>query len=604
MGREEISRIFIVLSWKIPYIEYLHLPVPFRREVIQKGVAMKRIWWVVLLWAGCAMLHSAVHASAQDDGPGIAEQMNKLFFEWDRLDRPGGSVVVIKDGEVVFQQAYGLASLEHKIANSTSTVFDVTSLAEPFTALAVAELESQGALRLDEAVRTYLPDLDAGLDSITVRHLLHHTSGLRDWRAVHQLSGYYLEDVITARYVMTQIQKQHVPEHAPGSRFQYSCTNYTLLAQVVESVTGMSFRDWAWEHLLRPGKMTRSMIRDRYGEPIEGSATAYSYWPDTGYQKGTENLSAPGAHCLYSSVDNLAKFLIKLDADTPDDRARRQLLLKRGTLDNGETSRYGYGLYRDTYKGLTRYRSSGQWQGFGSVLHLYPDQRFYIVILSNWISSWVNPRRTAVAIADIYLEDAFQVEDTNPSPSPAEPSDFQPDPSSYQRYTGDYRLKPGILFAISEDQGRLVYQISSARKLPLTEVSPGRFVMDGFAYSFSFEADENGACTGCQMEVPGGDIIHAPKIKLVNPSVEELQRFTGDYHCQELRTSYTVVLANDSLSILHDRTTPMQLKPETQNHFMTSSQVYGLVRFTDDDQGNPIELIFDPLNMVCRKTKW
>ena len=377
----------------------------------------------------------------------IDERMGKLFFEWDRLDRPGGSVVVIRNGEVLFKKSYGLASMEHPINNTNKTIYDITTIAEQFTAKSITILESEGSLSTENSINKYFPELSDSLQPVTIRHLLNHTSGLLDWTMVYRLTGGYFEEIITFEQILKLIQQQKIPEFEHGTQFQYSATNYTLLAEIVKRVTEQSFRDWTWENIFRPNKMIRTLIVDRYGEPIENCAEAYDYLTRRGYQKGTRNLNAPGAHCMFSSINDMTKWLTNLILQDTE----FQKMLVPATLNNGKKIHYSHGLYFDTYKGLNRYKASGKWQGFNSAFHYFPGEKFGVIILSNWISGWVNPVSQATQIADIYLEESFIKPKKLSTSEDATKIEFKPDPTKLDQFIGDYRWDPGEVFAIVRD---------------------------------------------------------------------------------------------------------------------------------------------------------
>ncbi len=516
----------------------------------------------------------------------IDERMDGLFFEWNRFDRPGGSAAVIKNGEILFRKSYGLASLEHPVHNSNATIYDITAIAEQFTAMAVILLESEGSLSFDTSITKYLPEFNDSFQSVTIDHLLNHTSGLSDWTIVYQLTGGYLEDVITSEQVMKLIQKQQEPEFEPGTEFKYSATNYTLLAEIIERITGQSFRDWVWENIFRPVKMTRTMVADRYGEPVENCAEAYDYHARRGYQKGTRNLEVPGAHCLFSSINDMAEWLTHIDS--PDKEFKKQIekILTPKELKDGKKLEYSHGFYVDSYKGLKRYSASGQWQGFNSAFHYYPEENFGVIILCNWISHWVDPVYQAGQIADIYLEGSFTEPEQPPSSEETPEKDFVPDPRKLDQFIGDYRWEPGENFAIIKDNDQLLYQYSPTGKLNFSQLSEDKFVLTGYAYFFTFQKDTDDRVTQCLIQNENMDDVSALKIDIVNPSQEQLAEYTGNYYSKNLDTRYSVRLEDKKLILTHRRLSNINLEPEEKDHFTSGSRLFPLVEFERNTKGD------------------
>ncbi len=557
---------------------------------------MPRLTRLIPLLLGLTLAGAANLPAQTDDAPPaptIAEQMDRLFFEWNRLDRPGGSVAVVRDGEVIFQKSYGLASLEHAVPNTDRTLYDAVALAEPLTATAVARLVAEGQLSLDDDIRTYLPELPAHDQPIRIRHLLHHSSGLWDWSDAWQLSGGHLEDVITSAQILDLLARQPAPAFVPGSRTEHSVSNYTLLAEIVTRVTEESFRDWIWGMVLRPTGMIHSLVRDYGGESIEGSAEAYTYRPRRGYRRGSLNLVAPGAHGFYSSISNMATWLIGLtDADD---------LLEEDILNDGTPAGYVHGMQRDIFRGLARYHVEGQWQGFNSAFQYFPEQRFGVVILSNWVSGWVNPVSQAGQIVNVYLSEEIAAAASAPTPTVAdEPTGFVADLSGYDQLTGDYRWEPGEVFGLILQRNQLAFQ-QGRNILPMSELAPDRFLLDAFPYYFTFRRDDEGRAAECLIEFEGEPDVTAVRIELADPGPEQLAALTGEYYSPELDVSYSVLVRDDTLVLAHSRRGETRLTPEAVDYFQASAAPFRLLEFVRDDAGRVVGFEMDTMNLCFRK---
>jgi CubicO group peptidase (beta-lactamase class C family) len=555
------------------------------------GAPIRFLLALVLAITGSAGL--AAQTAEPIDEPTLVEQTEELFFEWNRLDRPGGSVTVIRNGEVVFQRSYGLASLEHQVANSDRTLYDVVALSEPITATAVSRLVAEDRLSLADDVRTHLPELPPFDPPLKVQHLVDHTSGLWDWSTAWSLGGGYLEDVITVDHVLALLARQPEPLFTPGSRYEHSASNYTLLAEIVARVTEQPFRDWMWAQILRPSGMNHSVIQDRRGESIAGSAEAYDYQPRRGYRRNSLNLAAPGAHGLYSSIDNMATWLIDMTA-----MAAAGELLAEGTLADGSLSGSVHGMGHDRFQGLMRYHASGQWLGFNSALQIFPEQGFAVVILSNWVSGWVNPVAQAGQIAALHLAaEISAAAEAAAEPAVAEPAaDFAPDPSRYAQLAGDYRWAPGDVFAIAVAGESLEY-VAGRTRLAFKELESDHFVIAAYPYHFTFSRDREGRAVSCLIQHLGDPDVVAPRIELADPSPEDLAALVGEYRSTELGASYAVRVEDGRLVLVHKRTGKTRLASEAPDHFTAFAAPFGLLEFVRDERGRVVGFTVDTMNV-------
>lgn len=527
-----------------------------------------------------------------------AERMEKGFFEYNRLDRPGCAVIVVKDGKVVFQKGYGLASMEHHIPITTKTLFDVVAISQPFTALTIVMLEEQGKLSLDDDIRKHIPELPDFGKTVTLRHLLYHTSGIWDWSNILLISGWRSEDVITADHILNMVKRQKKLQFDPGSKHVISNTNYNLLAETVKRVTGLSFRDWAWENIFRPLGMKKTLIRDRHGEPIENQAYAYDYQRMRGYQKGGDNLNAVGSNNLFSSVEEMGKWLLNLETGKVGGGTVIKKMFTPGVLDNGKKIDYAYGWKIDTYKGLKRFSASGQWGGFNSSLQYFPQHKFGVVLLCNWVSGWVYPAYSAQNVADIYLEAHFKKPTAKNKPGTKE---IKPDPALYDLYVGDYRWEPGFVVKILQEKDRLLAQLPWGRKYQLLPLSETEFLFGVGKYRFTFQKNKAGKVHQVLIQEGEKDDVIAPKIKLVKPTPDELQEFTGTYYCRELDARYSIKLRDKKLVITHQRLNDVSLTPESQDHFTTNSRIYRMVEFLRDKQQKVTGFKMEGLQITFKK---
>jgi len=531
----------------------------------------------VLLIASMSLI--AGGTQSQEKPLTSSEKMDELFEFWNRLDQPGYAVIVVKDGQVVYQKCFGLAILEGGVPNTPKTIFNVATLAQAFTGMAVAMLEKQGKLSLDDDVRKYIPDLPDFGTPITIRLLLSHSSGFHDWPSLMKLAGWEEEDMTTAR-ILKMVKSQKRLGFVPGSRCSYSATNFDLLAEIIKRATGQPLRDWAWENMFKPLKMTRTQFRENYREVIENQAFSYNYSRTLGFMKGLDNVSAAGSHSLFISLEDLGKWLLNLETGQVGGRDMFQKMFSPGKLDGGETADFAYGLHVDTYKGLKRVYETGDWAGSGVAFEYYPDQKFGFVLLSNW--DYAYPQYFVQDISGIFLGSVFKPEKPVP---PAKPKkEVKVKPAIYDQYAGDYRIEQGGVYTLAREGDRLMIGVSG-QKYQLFPLSPTQFFLKIADVLITFQKSKEGKFDQFALE-EGGTKIIASRVELVRPTPQQLQEFAGTYYNDELEARYSVELRNDNLVMVHPRLGDIRLSPEVQDHFIGSSPVFRRVVFSRDKQKN------------------
>ena len=331
--------------------------------------------------------------------------VDQLFTEWNRPDSPGAAVAVTRDGEIIYQHGYGMANLEYDIPITPTTIFDIASVSKQFAAFAIVTLSYEGKLSLDDDIRTHLPDVPDFGNTITIRHLLHHTSGLRDWVQSLSIAGDIMDDVISFKHILKMVRHQKALNFEPGAEYLYSNTGYNLLAEIVETVTGDSFREWTDTHIFTPLGMIHSHFHDDYEMILKNRAYSYQAVENGGFKHAVNNTTALGSSSLYSTVEDLAKWILNLETARIGGQTVIAEMHQRGVLNNGEEINYAFGLNIGEYRGVKTVGHGGSWRGFRSHLIHFPDQKFGVVILCNLDT--FNPLRLAEKVADLYLADVL-----------------------------------------------------------------------------------------------------------------------------------------------------------------------------------------------------
>jgi len=420
---------------------------------------------------------------------------------YDRSDSPGCSMAVIRNGRVARSRGYGMASLELGVHNSPDTVFDIGSVAKQFTAASVALLAQDGKLTLDDDVRKWVPEVPDYGRKITLRHLLHHTSGLRDYTDLLPLAGARVEDVTTEREALDMISRQKGVEFAPGTRYSYCNSGYFLLSIVVHRASGKSLRDFAQERIFRPLGMTSTRFVDDHREIVPRRATGYAP-AGSGYRLATSNWEQNGDGGMQTSVADLARWDRNFDKPVVGGPGMIRELTSPFTLEDGKAVDYGMGLRVDRDGELRRVRHGGSWAGFKAELVRYPQRGLSVIVLCNRRDAV--PSRLARALAAEEIPELRSVpKEPEPAPArePAAAAAPPPDPRDLTRLTGDFHSEEiGATWRVAAGAGGLVLERRGANPENLVPVSSSVFRSRGVG-DIVFERGPSGDAARLQITV-------------------------------------------------------------------------------------------------------
>jgi len=344
-------------------------------------------------------------ACATAGGPRVSADdlrlVDSLFTAYSGPLVPGASVVVIREGRVVVRRAYAMADLEHRVAATPETDYRLASVSKQFTAMAVMLLAKDGRLRYDQPVRDFLPELPAAARSVTVRHLLNHTSGLWDYEdVIPESRTAQLDD----RDVLALVSSKDSLYFPAGSQYRYSNSGYVLLGLIVARVSGMSFPAFLRARIFLPLGMGATVAH------VEGSDTiprrAYGYSPRGGtFEQTDQSVTSAtlGDGGIYTNVDDMTRWDQALYAGGTElvDAATMELATTPPQLPAGATTQYGFGWFVDDYRGEKRWRHTGETSGFRNAIQRFPRRRLTVIVLTNRSSG--EPDAIAERIADQLL---------------------------------------------------------------------------------------------------------------------------------------------------------------------------------------------------------
>ncbi|MEQ1923657.1 MAG: serine hydrolase domain-containing protein, partial [Pyrinomonadaceae bacterium] len=300
----------------------------------------KKITLIAIIFITCSSVFSQT------------EQVENLFEPWNKTNSPGVAVSIVKGGKVIYQKGFGVAVLENNVPITPKTIFQSASVSKQFTAFAILLLAQQGKLKLEDDVRKHLSEVPDFGKTITIRHLLNHTSGLRDQAELAAVAGVRLDDVLTQVQVLKIVQGQKELNFNPGEEMVYCNTGYTLLAEIVAKVSGKSFRQFTEENIFKPLEMNNTHFHDDYVMVVPYRASSYFQIGADRFIYLSSSNSHVGATNLMTTAEDFAKWLNNFESGKVGGKELIAQMRETGYLNNGNKTDYGAGFDLETYRGL------------------------------------------------------------------------------------------------------------------------------------------------------------------------------------------------------------------------------------------------------------
>jgi CubicO group peptidase (beta-lactamase class C family) len=444
----------------------------------------------------------------------VAAGVDRVFERWNSTATPGCAVGVSRNGRMELARAYGMADLEHDVRNSPQTIFEAGSVSKQFTAAAIVMLALDGRLSLDDDVRKYVPELPDYGKRLTIRHMMNHTSGLRDWGSVAEIAGWGRGSrVHTHAHVLDIVSRQRGLNFDPGHEYSYSNTGYNLQAVIVERVSGMSFADFTRQRIFEPVGMKNTQWRDDFTRIVKGRATAYSE------RAGGFALSMPfenvhGNGGLLTTVEDLLIWNENLETGRVGGPRFLQLMHEQGVLNSGERIAYASGLQIGSFRGVPQVSHTGSTAGYRAFLARYPQQKLGVALLCNVGS--VNPGRVGEQVAAVLLPEAAPRVTTGARPTGDNPaaenqqgrgqagrqrSAVAIDPALLNDYAGEYYspdaevtyhavVQDGSLYFRRRPDTRLVLESVGDDTFRTSGLGTIRFIRDGSGHVTQFSVQQ------------------------------------------------------------------------------------------------------------------
>lgn len=329
------------------------------------------------------------------------QQIDSIFLSWNQPNHPGGSIGVMQNGEIIYSKAFGLASMEYLVPNTPNTVYNIASVSKQFTSMGILLLEKAGKLSIDEDIRTYLPELPDFGEKITLRHCMHHTSGMRSLHAMLAMAGWRDDDSRTNEDLFRFMKNQKELNFKPGSEYLYCNTGYMLMADIIEKTTGEKFVPWMEQNVFKPLGMFDTYVEDQYNRIVPNNATSYDGNAKSGFERSTEFWGYVGSGNMHSTTQDLLKWLENFHHPKTGWETVFKRMQTIDTLNNGETLDYAFGIGINEYKGEKKVGHGGSIGGFRSNIATFPEHQLNVVLLTNLSSA--NAGRKMNEITEIIL---------------------------------------------------------------------------------------------------------------------------------------------------------------------------------------------------------
>lgn len=534
----------------------------------------------------------AVKTQTSDDE--FAKKVDAFLAQWDKNDMPGCAVGVVKDGRLVYKRGFGMANLDYDVPNTPLTRFNLASVSKPFTAFSIALLAQQEKLSLDDDIRKYVPEIPKYDETVTIRHLIHHASGIREYEALVLFGGLSTDSAHSSKAILNMLARQKNISFKPGAKYQYSNSGYFLLGIIVERVSGKSLRAFAEENIFKPLGMKNTLFFDNRFEVVKNRAHGYQIGPDKSIRARSSLHNLVGAGGVLSTVEDLYLWNQNFYEPKVGNKELIQLLTTPGTLNSGEKMAYAFGMWRGEYKGLPLITHSGNMFGYRARIGSFPDQKLTVIALSNNMA--IFPSVIVEKLADIYLEGQLKPD----VPSPKKVAETLPPAIALSekealRYAGMYaNLETGKVFKLSFKDGKLINSGLLKNEIPVMPISENRLLLVAGTDVTELNPVFNNSGTISEIKIltkSGKPDIFMP-VKPPFDSPQQLSEYAGTYYSDEFDADYKISLKGNNLSLQIGENLEPQLTAAYADVFTTAGGQINL-SFTRDGQGKIAGFVFN-----------
>lgn len=481
----------------------------------------------------------------------MAKKIDSLFMQWDTKASPGCGIGIIRNDSLIYAKGYGMANLEYNISITPETIFNMASVSKQVTALSIVLLAREGRLNLDDDIHKYLPWFPDMKEKITIRNLLSHTSGIREHFQLAGIAGSRIDDVITEEEMIKLLTMQQSLNFKPGSQYSYSNSNYTLLAEIVKKVTGKTLRQFTDSAIFKPLDMHHTWFYDDYTEIVPNFA--YSYWPSgTGhYSNAIVHYSTAGPSNLFSSVDDMSKWIMNFYDHRVGDQQDIVQLTQKGKLNNGKELQYAMGIEVDSYNGQRRYQHSGSAAGYRTFISVFPELKMGFIVFGN-VSNF-RPQRATEQITNLFIKDVSPKKNgVKPQYTDTTLAELK-DTLSIKKFLGDYISDDHIQFHVRLRYNKLWLADLKGHGPVIVKAAKDTFeVFNHPEVKFVFSINNKNEKV-LDEYWPVDRTRHLVKFDPAAKPDKILLTYTGTYYCPELDCNYHIVLKDHNLILTSNK---------------------------------------------------
>jgi len=504
-----------------------------------------------------------IKISSQSLPDSTIKKIDSLFKRWDNKNSPGCAIGIVRNDSLIYAKGYGMANLEYSVPITPETIFHMASLSKQFTAYSIVLLAKQGRLQLDDDIHKYLswfPDLK---ERITIRNLLNHTSGIRDQWQLLAISGTSLDDVITQEHIIKILRKQQALNFKPGEQYSYSNSGFTMLAEIVRSITGQSLRKFTDSAIFKPLGMHSTHFHDDYTEIVKNRA--YSYERKNWFEFSNDILSYSnaGATSLFTNINDMSKWVMNFYHHKVGDQKDIDQLTQKGKLNNGKEITYALGIASDTYKGWRQFSHSGGDAGYRTYLTVFPDLKMGFIIFSNLGD--LGPWTKAYEVANLFISDTIKINVTEASKKIDSSNAIVKDTITIKKFTGSYISDNGVKINFRFSSKKF-YADAFGQSLLLVKGDKDTFsLFNDPKAKLSFKINDGGDTTMFEALSPGEK--HLLKKYIDVPQTDKLLKsYTGIYYCPELDCKYGIALKDHHLLLTNNKYSDTRLTLTGTDH--------------------------------------
>lgn len=496
----------------------------------------KIILTILLVWIMSIFLGIMANAQIAE----LSVRIDSLMLTQHSDSLPGGAIAVVSSNGVLFKKTYGIMDIDKNQKIDDHTLFDIASVSKQFTAFTILLLEDEGKLELDKDIRTYLPNLPKYEHTITLRHLLQHTSGIASTDVLRLFGGLSFDELWNQQKEIDLICKYSQLNFKPNTQHVYSNAGYALLAQIVEAVSGIDFNTYLHNKVFFPLGMESTLVYSDPSIKLTNNSIGYKIVEETPVKVSSTLDYSYGGSNIYSNLNDMIRwgqnFLAPKIGDT---NMINRIITPYNTLENGDSIYYTYGFNIRKYKGVKLVEHSGGVPGYRNQFMIFPNEDLIIILMFN--NESINTRRLANSIADIML--ANKIIEEQPKPR----VEVEVNLLKANKFAGIYQMEDGmeLSFIVEKDTFWLVLPDES--KFQLFAEDDYNFFLKAFNAQCTFAKAVNGEVNELKWHQGGRSYVAKRVEEKIPLTLEEIESFAGKYYQKELKVEYPIMFEDGKL---------------------------------------------------------